>query len=752
MTTPADVSTASSFGWEIVPDSSDQIAVSTVHGDPNTSATDDHDPTNEVDHLDSHADSFEAGRGSPVQEPVENVAASLAAFDNDAMSLYQAIQNHDLKSVYHLLSQGVDLESVNEHGEKPLLYACKVGFAQAVWPLLDAGADVDSVNQGVQAPSTALHFTVGNHWLQATELLLLHGANVNAFSHNGMTALIIAIRSRKLQMIRLLLRYGANKKLGTERGDLPITFAQDDPEIIALLEMSQGPPTMNVKLQETSSALMTSVRPPTDSRDKMIACHNFQASVVEFHLGEFEERITEGMSVYQLLYGPKPIAKTTKQNMEWISPTGQSKGFKQIVAFKAPYLHFEEQSKFAAGAKELRDILSTLRRLKPSVKNADNADRLLHRRNPGDPDRWRAATPEILQNHLLKGYLKPKTKNVLPPLQTRRTLDQYFYTHIDTTERDRDQVSNSAADLLRLFKLRAARPNGDDIQDYLDIQAEADLLVEIEDIHDELMILEKVLDDQKSIMREIGVTLMDSTSTSDDDELDSTSFPVGDHLIIEDHLQRVKSMLKSTEKTKNTLLSLLDLKQKQASIFQAMASVRYSEQQADQARQTAIQGRTLMLFTVVTILFLPLSFMSAFFAIEIDAFPVDQNGKLALDYVLKYMLGISAGLSVPFIFVAFNQDRFVGWISSIRSFTRLNRTVMIIFAVLVGLGVLLSIIWTSSLADGIKVAVTITVVLGGFVSLAAIGIWRLVSLAPISPDPETSSSIAGSSHTGPLED
>lgn len=118
--------------------------------------------------------------------------------------------------------------------------------------------------------------------------------------------------------------------------------------------------------------------------------------------------------------------------------------------------------------------------------------------------------------------------------------------------------------------------------------------------------------------------------TSDDNDQGSGSVPIGDtgdYLIIEDHLQRVMSMLKSTEKTKNTvsrlvfqscasvqtlralllsrwqLLSLLDLKQKQASIFQAKAAVVYSEQLADQARETAIQGRTLMLFTVVTILF-----------------------------------------------------------------------------------------------------------------------------------------------------
>ncbi|KAI0538285.1 hypothetical protein GGR58DRAFT_501435 [Xylaria digitata] len=34
---------------------------------------------------------------------------------------------------------------------------------------------------------------------------------------------------------------------------------------------------------------------------------------------------------------------------------------------------------------------------------------------------------------------------------------------------------------------------------------------------------------------------------------------------------------------------------------------------------------------------LPLSFLAAFFAIEIDIFPVDENGKLGLDYVLKYL-------------------------------------------------------------------------------------------------------------------
>lgn len=51
------------------------------------------------------------------------------------------------------------------------------------------------------------------------------------------------------------------------------------------------------------------------------------------------------------------------------------------------------------------------------------------------------------------------------------------------------------------------------------------------------------------------------------------------------------------------LLSLLDLKQKQAGIAEALASVEYARQQAEQSKETARQGRALMLFTVVTILF-----------------------------------------------------------------------------------------------------------------------------------------------------
>jgi hypothetical protein len=46
-----------------------------------------------------------------------------------------------------------------------------------------------------------------------------------------------------------------------------------------------------------------------------------------------------------------------------------------------------------------------------------------------------------LNNHLIKGYLYRSVNGKLPPLQPRRTLDEYFYTHLESTlERDQDQV------------------------------------------------------------------------------------------------------------------------------------------------------------------------------------------------------------------------------------------------------------------------------------------------------------------------
>jgi hypothetical protein len=116
------------------------------------------------------------------------------------------------------------------------------------------------------------------------------------------------------------------------------------------------------------------------------------------------------------------------------------------------------------------------------------------------------------------------------------------------------------------------------------------------------------------------------------------------------HVKDVDRMDKQTERIYRSITDLLDLKQKHANAFEA----RFAR---DQAAGTTRQGKTIMMFTIVTIIFLPLSFIASFFAINIEEFPHDNGStNLPLSYVLKYIFGIGFSISIPLILLALSVD------------------------------------------------------------------------------------------------
>ncbi|KAK6857196.1 hypothetical protein PG995_007383 [Apiospora arundinis] len=80
------------------------------------------------------------------------------------------------------------------------------------------------------------------------------------------------------------------------------------------------------------------------------------------------------------------------------------------------------------------------------------------------------------------------------------------------------------------------------------------------------------------------------------------------------------------------LEGFLTLKQQQASIVEAKAALQRAE-------ESVKQGRATMVFTVVTIFFLPLSFFAAFFGMNNDE--INEAKWMTLDEQIKYMLALS---------------------------------------------------------------------------------------------------------------
>ena len=183
----------------------------------------------------------------------------------------------------------------------------------------------------------------------------------------------------------------------------------------------------------------------------------------------------------------------------------------------------------------------------------------------------------------------------------------------------------------------------------LDIGTETALLAEIKDIRDELNILNVLLSAQKStlltfenkITDELGSVSGPSASTKPiAAEIRKRS---GDQLrLLETHCYDIERMDKQAESIYVSLTNLLDLKQKHSNALEA----RYARINAAFA---ARQGQTVLTFTIVTILFLPMSFIASFFSIQFK----DLEDRLYVGYVSKYTFGIGLGISIPLIIMAF---------------------------------------------------------------------------------------------------
>ncbi|KAH7395253.1 hypothetical protein DE146DRAFT_102053 [Phaeosphaeria sp. MPI-PUGE-AT-0046c] len=190
-------------------------------------------------------------------------------------------------------------------------------------------------------------------------------------------------------------------------------------------------------------------------------------------------------------------------------------------------------------------------------------------------------------------------------------------------------------------EMKLLRNKGKILDRLIDIRREMNSLLELDDICDEVPMLQSLFQDQMTALKQSKQVF--SRSRFFYQAMDP-SVGVGYRL------GKFEEILKDAERITGEVNHVLELKQMQSSSWEAHLA-------REMVEANSKQGGLILVFTTITILFLPLSFMSSFFAIGVDKFPKDPetgDTNWPLKTVCGYIFGISLAVSVPFILITFN--------------------------------------------------------------------------------------------------
>lgn len=135
-----------------------------------------------------------------------SLAAATPAGPESSRDIFSALRNGDTAAVRVLAGQKAVINAPNAAGETPLMFAALFSGAETVALLLDQGANP---NARTPAGTTALMLATGD--LEKVRLLVDRGADANARSVTGRTPLLIAAsRAGAGPVVKFLLAHGAD--------------------------------------------------------------------------------------------------------------------------------------------------------------------------------------------------------------------------------------------------------------------------------------------------------------------------------------------------------------------------------------------------------------------------------------------------------------------------------------------------------------------------------------------------------------
>lgn len=180
-------------------------------------------------------------------------------------ALHSAVSQNDTELVKSLIATGANINAADEIGRTPLMLAVDSNRFQIAQQLLDAGANTNLVNSDGWS---ALHFTANlmhdasHDSAKMVDMLIAHGALVDAQKNDGATTMILAIQNNKINVFHALLKAKTDLYLETNEGMTPLLEAAKLNRIDMVKSLIAVNAPLNSRNNEGYSALHFTVADP----------------------------------------------------------------------------------------------------------------------------------------------------------------------------------------------------------------------------------------------------------------------------------------------------------------------------------------------------------------------------------------------------------------------------------------------------------------------------------------------------------
>ena len=134
--------------------------------------------------------------------------------------LQMSARTGDLPMVNALLGFRANPKLLNALGESALMLAAVEGHTAVARRLIEAGSEVNASGW------SALHYAAWRAHVDVCKLLLENGADIDARGPNGITPVMMAVRSGDLETVKLLVWEVADLRFETIDGSTALSWAE----------------------------------------------------------------------------------------------------------------------------------------------------------------------------------------------------------------------------------------------------------------------------------------------------------------------------------------------------------------------------------------------------------------------------------------------------------------------------------------------------------------------------------------------